>query len=63
MRNFVESETVELKKSTSELKEAIVSIAAMLNKHNQGKVYFGIKPSGEIVGQDTNEKTIRKISQ
>ncbi len=30
---FKESETVELKKSTSELKEAMISIVAILNKH------------------------------
>jgi len=30
-----ESETLELKKSTSELKEAIISIAAILNKHQK----------------------------
>jgi ATP-dependent DNA helicase RecG len=35
---FQESETVELKKSTSELKEAIISIAAILNKNNKGKL-------------------------
>ena len=31
---FKESEKLELKKSTSELKEAVVSIAAILNKHH-----------------------------
>ena len=38
-----ESEIVELKKSTSELKGAITSIASMLNKHQKGELYFGIK--------------------
>ena len=28
-----ESETIEFKKSTAELKEAVISIVAMLNKH------------------------------
>lgn len=32
-----ESETIEFKKSTAELKEAAISIVAMLNKHDQGK--------------------------
>jgi hypothetical protein len=32
-KDFEETETLELKKSTSELKEAIISIAAILNKH------------------------------
>jgi len=43
---FKESETREFKKSTSELKEAVISIAAMLNKHGRGEVYFGIKNDG-----------------
>ena len=60
---FKESETVEFKKSTSELKEAVFAIAAMLNKHEKGKVYFGIKNNGSVVGQDIGENTIRKISQ
>ena len=33
-----ESETLELKKSTSELKEGIISIVAILNKHQKGKI-------------------------
>ena len=32
-----ESETIEFKKSTAELKAAVVSIAAMLNKHGWGE--------------------------
>ena len=34
-----ESEVLELKTSTSELKEAINSIAAILNKHQKGELY------------------------
>ncbi len=58
-----ESETVELKTSTSELKEAIISIVAILNKHQKGEAYFGIDKDGEIVGQTVTENTIREISQ
>lgn len=39
----MESETVEHKKSTSELKEGVSSIAAILNKHKAGELYFGSK--------------------
>ena len=60
---FEETEKLELKKSTSELKEAIISIASILNKHQKGEVYFGIKSNGEVIGQDVNEKTLRDISQ
>ncbi|MBI5065188.1 putative DNA binding domain-containing protein [Candidatus Woesearchaeota archaeon] len=58
-----ESETVELKKSTSELKEAIISVVAILNKHNRGELYFGVKNDGSIVGQDVTEKTLREVSK
>jgi ATP-dependent DNA helicase RecG len=60
---YVESETLELKKSTSELDEAINSIVAILNKHNSGEVIFGINSKGKVIGQDISEKTLRNISQ
>ena len=58
-----ESETLELKKSTSELKEAIISIASILNKHQKGELYFGVRNDGIIVGQTVTESTIREISK
>ena len=58
-----ESETVEFKKSTSELKEAVIDICAMLNKHGKGRLYFGIKNNGEICGQLTGFATLRDISR
>ncbi len=60
---FAESETVELKTSTSELKEAIISLAAMLNKHSKGMVYFGIKDNGNVVGQQIGKSTLKDISK
>jgi predicted HTH transcriptional regulator len=39
---YKELETIEFKKSTAELKEAVISIVAMLNKHGQEEVCFGI---------------------
>ncbi|MEK6856993.1 MAG: ATP-binding protein [Nanoarchaeota archaeon] len=63
MVKLKESESVELKKSTGELKEAVISIAAILNKHPKGKLYFGIKNDGAIVGQDVTENTLREISK
>ena len=60
---FKESETREFKKSTSELKEAVISIAAMLNKHGRGEVYFGIKNDGSAAGQPASEKTLREVSR
>ena len=58
-----ESETIEFKRSTAELKEAVVAIAAMLNKHDQGEVYFGISDDGKVVGQDIGRMTIREVTQ
>ena len=60
---FVETENTELKKSTAQLKEGIISIASILNKHGKGELYFGIKNDGTIIGQDVSEKTLRDISQ
>lgn len=58
-----ESENLELKKSTAQLKPAVISIASMLNKHQEGKLYFGIKDDGTVVGQEIGADTLRTISQ
>jgi ATP-dependent DNA helicase RecG len=58
-----ESETVELKKSLAELKEGLVSIAAILNKHRAGELWFGVAPSGKTAGLDVTDKTLRDLSQ
>lgn len=52
----IENETLEFKKSTGELKEAMYSICAILNKHQQGELYFGVKPDGTPIGQVVTEK-------
>ncbi len=59
----IETEILEFKKSTGELKEAIHSICAILNKHQQGELYFGVKPDGTPIGQVVTEETLRDISQ
>jgi ATP-dependent DNA helicase RecG len=58
-----ESETVEFKKSTAELKPAVISIVAMLNKHGKGEVYFGINDEGTVLGQPTGRMTFKDITQ
>ena len=35
----------------------------MLNKHNKGEVYFGVRNDGEPVGQTVSDKTLRDVSQ
>lgn len=51
-----ETETLEFKKSTGELKEGIISIGAILNKHQKGELYFGVRPDGTPIGQEISEK-------
>ncbi|MBK1673338.1 AAA family ATPase [Ectothiorhodospira shaposhnikovii] len=60
---MTETETTELKKSLAELKQGLVSLAAMLNKHGQAELWFGIAPNGKAVGLEINEKTLRDVSQ
>ena len=46
-----ESEILEFKKSTGELSECIISIAAIINKHGSGELYFGVRNDGTALGQ------------
>lgn len=58
-----ETETLEFKKSTGEIKEAMISISSILNKHGIGTIYFGVKPNGDIIGQDVSESSLRDVSR
>ena len=58
----IETEVLEFKKSTGELKEAMYSIGAMLNKHQHGELYFGVRSDGTPVGQQVSEETLRQVS-
>ena len=58
-----ETEQREFKKSTGELKEGIISICAILNKHQSGELYFGVRNDGTVLGQDINDTTLRTVSQ
>jgi ATP-dependent DNA helicase RecG len=58
-----ESEAVELKRSLADLKDGLISIAAILNKHGAGELWFGVKNTGVAVGLDVTEKTLRDLSQ
>lgn len=58
-----ETETLEFKKTTGELKEAMVSISSILNKHGVGALYFGVKPNGDVTGQDVSESSLRDVSR
>ena len=58
-----ENEQVEFKKSTGELKEGVISIASILNKHDCGDLYFGVKNNGDVIGQEISDTTTRDVSQ
>ncbi|GIV04367.1 MAG: ATP-dependent DNA helicase RecG [Fimbriimonadales bacterium] len=56
-----ESETLEFKKSTAQLRRAMETLCGMLNGHG-GRVLFGITPQGQIVGQTVTDKTLREVA-
>ncbi len=57
-----ESESVEYKRSLSELNEGILSLTAMLNKNGHGTVYFGMDDDGKAVGVDIRKDTLKNIT-
>lgn len=61
---YYEDEKQEFKTSLSELDKGIDSLAAMLNKHCKGTIYFGVDNSGEVVGlkDQLGEEPIKKVS-
>lgn len=59
---FIENEEIELKKSLAQLKEGIISLGSMLNKHNRGTLYFGINDEGKVIGNDISKKTLQDIT-
>lgn len=56
-----ESETLEFKRSTGELREALETSCAFLNGQS-GKVVIGVKPDGTLTGQQISDKTMREIA-
>lgn len=58
-----ETEWVEFKKTTGELKEGIISIGSMLNKNGYGSLFFGVRDNGDVIGQQIGDRTLREISQ
>ncbi|MDR2109645.1 MAG: ATP-binding protein, partial [Coriobacteriales bacterium] len=58
-----ESETLEFKKTTAEARDAVIDVAAILNKHGRGELYFGIRNDGVVVGQTVSGPTLRDVSR
>lgn len=60
-----ESRTLELKKTTGELKDGMHSACAFLNTEGEGGwLIFGVAPSSlKIIGQEVTDKTQQEIAQ
>ncbi len=56
-----ESETLEFKTSTGTRREAAKTVCAMLNQGG-GQVLFGVKPDGQVEGQEVSERTVEHVS-
>jgi len=56
-----ESDTLEFKKSTAQLRRVAETLCGMLNGCG-GKVIIGITPAGRVIGQEISDKTLREIS-
>ena len=57
-----ETETLELKRTTGERREAARTICAMLN-HRGGRVIFGVEPDGRLIGQMVSDRTVEEVAQ
>jgi ATP-dependent DNA helicase RecG len=56
-----ESATLEMKRSTGELREAMQTLCAFANGKG-GRVVIGVKPTGDLVGQQVSEQTFHEIA-
>ncbi len=57
-----ESSTLEFKRTTSEIKEAMHTLCGFLNSFG-GVVLFGVRSNGAIEGQQVSDQTLRDIAQ
>ena len=57
-----ESEILEFKRTTGELRAGTMTLCAMLN-HRGGRVLFGVTPDHRVIGQSVSDKTLEEVSQ
>ena len=57
-----ESETLEFKRSTGEVRAAMHALTAMLN-HRGGRVLFGVEANHRVVGQRVSDRTLEELAQ
>jgi len=58
-----EDEYTELKRTTGELNDSMYDISAILNKHGNGTLYFGLKNDGTPNPFMINDSTLRDVSR
>ena len=58
-----ETETLEFKKSTGEVKAAMDDVCAILNKHGEGKLIFGVKHNGDVCGQEVGSESLDDVAK
>lgn len=58
-----EDEMNEYKRTTGELNEGMVSISAILNKHREGSLFFGLRNDGTPVRFEINDSTVTDVSR
>ena len=58
-----ENELLEFKLTTKELDDSLIDISAILNKHGEGVLYFGVKNDGDLIGFQIGDSTERDISR
>jgi ATP-dependent DNA helicase RecG len=56
-----ESETLEFKRTTSELHKAMETLCGFLNQSG-GTVLIGVAPNGKVVGQQVTENTLHEVT-
>jgi ATP-dependent DNA helicase RecG len=54
--------TLEFKRSTGEIREAMETLCGMLNSSGHGLVLFGVSNQGKLLGQTVSENSLRDIS-
>lgn len=58
-----ENEYLEFKKTTGELQDAMDDVVSILNKVGKGVLYFGVKPNGEICGQNISPSSLDDVAR
>lgn len=56
-----ENEHQEFKESLAQLDKGLKSVVAMLNKHGEATVYFGVKDNGDILGMTIGKDSLMDI--